>query len=144
MLHVKGHHDFGTAHFNQAVLEQVVSSGAFDTQLARIRPAYESKMRVLHGALAEAGLRAAGWTWSEPQGGLYLWLAAPEGTDTSMNSEFCAACIRAGVLYVPGDLCFGDDARRNYVRLSFGVLGGTELLDAGRRFARVASRAGPS
>ena len=140
MLHVKGHHDFGTANFNQAVFELVLSNGGFEAQLARIRPTYESKMQRLHAALVTEGLLALGWRWAEPTGGLYLWLEAPRTLDTSMDSAFCHACIREGVLYVPGDLCFGDEAQKNFVRLSFGVLAATELVEAGRRFVTIARR----
>ena len=38
------------------------------------------------------------------------------------------------VLYVPGDLCFGDKPARNFVRLSYGVLSETNLVEAARRF----------
>jgi 2-aminoadipate transaminase len=140
MLHVKGHHDFGTANFNQAILEQVLTNGGFEAQLARIRPAYAVKMHCLHDTLVAEGLPVLGWRWTEPTGGLYLWLEAPRSLDTSMDSAFCHACIREGVLYVPGDLCFGDDAPKNYVRLSFGVLAESELVKAGRRFVTVARR----
>ena len=142
MLHVKGHHDFGTTNLNQAVLEQVLSNGGFEEQLARIRPAYETKMRSLNDTLVTGGLAERGWRWKEPTGGLYLWLEAPHGLDTSMDSEFCHACVHEGVLYVPGDLCFGDDAPKHFARLSFGVLGGDELVEAGLRFVTVAKRFG--
>ena len=138
MLHVKGHHDFGSANFNQAILEHALNSGNYERQLAAIRPAYERKMRSLHGALEDAGLRAAGWTWAVPAGGLYLWLTAPQILDTGLDSAFCRACLEAGVLYVPGELCFGDDAPKNHVRASFGVLGERDLTEAARRFVAVA------
>jgi 2-aminoadipate transaminase len=99
-------------------------------------------MRWLQGVLEAEGLPALGWHWTEPTGGLYLWLEAPAGLDTSMDSAFCHACIRQGVLYVPGDLCFGDAAPKNFVRLSFGVLGEDNLVEAGRRFVTVAKRFG--
>ena len=140
ILHVKGHHDFGSANFNQAVFETVLANGGLDAQLAVIRPAYERKMRALHDALVAEGLRELGWTWAVPGGGLYLWLTGPVGIDTGMTSGFCRACIEAGVLYVPGDLCFGDDAPRHYARLSFGVLGEKDLAEAARRFVSVARR----
>ncbi len=142
MLHVKGHHDFGTANYNQAILEEVLSTGGLDAQLAIIRPAYQRKMRALHGALIEAGLQELGWRWSVPGGGLYLWLAAPASLDTGLDSAFCHACVEAGVLYVPGDLCFGDDAPKNFIRLSFGVLGEPDLIEAAHRFTGVAKRFG--
>ncbi|HSI07542.1 MAG TPA: PLP-dependent aminotransferase family protein [Rariglobus sp.] len=140
MLHVKGHHDFGTANYNQAIFEEIFAVDGLDAQLAVIRPGYLKKMRALHGALTEAGLPELGWKWAVPGGGLYLWLTAPAGLDTGMDSAFCHACVAAGVLYVPGDLCFGDDAPKNFIRLSFGVLGEADLIEAGRRFAGVAKK----
>lgn len=140
MLNAKGHHDFGTANFNQALCEQVLASGVFDAHVKKIRPIYAGKMRALHSALETAGLRAGGWRWAEPAGGLYLWLEAPRRLDTGLESDFCRACIGAGVIYVPGELCFGDDAPRNFVRLSFGVLGENDLREAGRRFVTTAKR----
>lgn len=142
MLHIKGHHDFGTANFTQAVFEEVLDGDAFDRHLAVIRPAYAAKMGRLHETLEAEGLRAAGWRWRAPAGGLYLWLEGPAGVDTGMESDFARACIKEGVLYVPGNLCFGDDPPGNCVRLSFGVLDESGLTEAGKRFARVARRFG--
>ena len=140
MIHVKGHHDFGTANYNQALIEEVIGQGGLDAQLARVRPLYAAKMRTLHTALVAEGLPALGWRWAVPAGGLYLWLTAPAALDTGLDSAFCRACVQTGVLYVPGELCFGDAAPKNFVRLSFGVLGAADLAEAGRRFAAVAQR----
>jgi 2-aminoadipate transaminase len=140
MLHVKGHHDFGTANFNQAILEHALSCGNYDRQLTHIRPAYERKMRALHESLTREGLPALGWKWAVPSGGLYLWLSGPLELETGLDSAFCRACLEAGVLYVPGELCFGDDAPRHFIRASFGVLNERDLAEAGRRFVTVAKR----
>ncbi|OHE87221.1 MAG: GntR family transcriptional regulator [Verrucomicrobia bacterium RIFCSPLOWO2_12_FULL_64_8] len=141
MLHAKGHHDFGSANFNQAVLEEVLAGPAFERHLARIRPVYERKMQVLHETLEAENLRGCGWHWARPAGGLYLWLEAPPQLETGMDSVFCRRCIEGGVLYVPGELCFGDAPRRNCVRLSYGVLDESRLREAGRRFAAAAREA---
>lgn len=137
MLHVKGHHDFGSANLNQAVLERVIGDGSFERHLARIRPAYARKMQVLHAALVEGELPALGWSWAQPHGGLYLWLQAPEGADLGLDSDFYRACVAAGVLYVPGELCYGDAPAKNTARLTFGVLDEAELREAARRFCDV-------
>ena len=135
MLHVKGHHDFGSAHLNQAICEHALVTGAFQSHLANVlRPTYERKMQVLNTALEAGGLRERGWRWEKPSGGLYLWLEAPAALDTGLDSAFCRACVAAGVLYVPGDLCFGDQPARNFVRLSYGVLSEDNLTEAARRF----------
>ncbi len=140
MAWLKGHHDFGTSHFNQAILEQVLETDAYDAHLAGLRPAYGFKMRSLDGALEEAGLRRLGWRWDPPDGGLYLWLTAPEGLDTSAEGPLWKACLAEGVLYVPGGLCLADADDSRHVRLSFGVLGGGALAEAARRFQRAAAR----
>lgn len=141
MLHVKGQQDFGSANFNQAVMEKVIADGGLDRQLAVIRPAYARKMSVLHEALLAEGLAETGWRWVEPAGGLYFWLEAPVGIDTRLDGDFCRACVAAGVLYVPGELCFGDAPTTRHVRLSFGVLPEADLVEAARRFGRVAREA---
>ena len=139
MLHAKGHHDFGTANFAQAVLERALVDGAFDSQLVILRRAYREKRDALNTALEVGGLRARGWRWRVPEGGLYLWLEGPAGLDTGGASAFCRACLHEGVLYVPGELCHGDDAPKNTVRLSFGVLPPEKLAEAGARFSRAAA-----
>ena len=136
MLHLKGNQDFGTANFNQAIVEVALANGDYDRQLARTRAVYEVKMRALHETLVSAGVANAGWSWAVPTGGLYLWLAAPRSLSTGLDSAFCQHCVAEKVLYVPGELCFGDQAPQNYVRLSFGVLGENALGEAGQRFAR--------
>jgi 2-aminoadipate transaminase len=140
MAYAKGHHDFGSAHFNQAILETVLRNGAFDRHLAELRPMYAEKCAVLHAGLAVSGLHAAGWRWEIPAGGLYLWLQAPQNLDTGLESDFCRACIAEGVIYVPGELCFGADAPRNFARLSFGVLPPGKLTQAASRFGTVARK----
>ncbi len=138
MLHVKGHQDFGTANFNQTLCERALLSGAFDEHLTVLRASYRTKMHLLHDTLETAGLRDLGWRWQAPEGGLYLWLQAPAGLDTGIDSDFCRACLAEGVLYVPGELCHGDAPPADRVRLSYGVLNGERLAEAGRRFATAA------
>lgn len=135
MLHIKGHQDFGSSNFAQAICEKALETGLFERQLSRIRALYARKMQALSDALEQEGLRELGWTWSIPTGGLYLWLTAPDAWDTRMESVFCQTCLAEGVLYVPGELCHGDAAPTNTVRLSYGVLAEDLLRKAAARFA---------
>lgn len=135
MLCLKGQHDFGTANFPQAILEEVLAGEEYDRHLVRIRRHYRDKMAVLDRVLREEGLPAAGWKWRRPAGGLYLWLEGPPAFDTGLDSPFFQTCLEHKVFYVPGVLCFPCASRRNFVRLSYGVLPPPELEEAGRRFA---------
>ncbi|MGZ0708624.1 aminotransferase-like domain-containing protein [Coraliomargarita sp. W4R53] len=134
ILCIKGHQDFGSAHFTQAIIERVLDSGLYDEHLKRIQKHYGHKAHILDSALAEGGLREAGWKWVAPKGGLILWLRAPQGMDLRMESEFCQGCIEQGVLYVPGDLCFSSGKPWNCARLSSGALPEVKLREAARRF----------
>lgn len=135
---IKGHQDFGSAHFNQAILQYILESGAYASHLRHIRQHYREKCQLLETALRENGLPGAGWSWRSPQGGLLLWAKAHEKMDTRMGSPFHRACLERDILYVPGDLCFAGEAPANFVRLSFGALDRDLIPEAARRFCEAA------
>lgn len=138
VLHLKGHQDFGTSNYAQALVEVAVFAGRYDVHLDVIRRTYASKCSTLDGQLRACGLREAGWSWERPVGGLYLWLRAPGGMDTGFSSELYRRSNEAGVIYVPGDLCYPPGGATDRVRLSFGVLDESRLEQAGQRFVRAA------
>lgn len=138
---MKGHADFGTANFNQAILERVLAGGMLDAHLARVRPSYREKARRLETALTAAGLRDLGWDWASPAGGLTMWVRGPAGLDTAGGGPLWRAALDEKVLYVPGGLCLAEALDAGCVRLSFGVLSLDALDEAAHRFARAAARA---
>ncbi len=143
MLSQKRAQDFGTANFNQAIVERALVSGVCDSYLQTLRKIYARKCDRLDAALDREGLRRLGWRWTRPPGGLYLWLTSPDDLDTTGGSRLFERCLEERVLYVPGDLCFGGDARRDKVRLSFGYLPEDDLDEAAARFVRAAERCAP-
>ncbi|MCH2613108.1 MAG: hypothetical protein MKZ70_00210, partial [Opitutales bacterium] len=72
-------------------------------------------------------------------GGRYLWLRSPKGLQTGSESECDKAGLDSGVFYVPGDLCFVNNAQIDYIRASFGVLSENQLEEAAERFNRAAA-----
>ena len=133
---VKGHQDFGSAHLNQAIIAEVMESGAYSQFLGEIRPHYERKMDTLYGVLQREGLEDLGWRFERPEGGLLLWAEGPEGFDTSLESRFHRAALNEDVIYVPGNLCYAAEKPANSVRLSFGALSEPLLDEAATRFVR--------
>ena len=138
ILGIKGHQDFGSAHFNQAIVERVLDDGLYVEHLAKIQEHYAHKAAVLDEVLTAGGLREAGWRWEMPKGGLIIWVRAPAGTDLRMQSDFCKRCIEHGVLYVPGDLCFSSGKPWHCARLAVGTLPEDRLREAAERFVDVA------
>ncbi len=64
--------------------------------------------------------------YTNPQGGLYVWVELPPGAKTGVNGRLFRQALDSGVLYVPGEMCYcADPARRipqNCMRLSFGAV----------------------
>lgn len=143
LLRVKAHQDFGSAHYNQCLLADILQSGALTAHLQKVRPAYAAKMAALEEGLRTAGLPALGWRWESPRGGLLLWAEGPPGFDTGLDSAFCRACVEAGVLYVPGELCQPPGGACNFVRLSTGALLVDGLHEAAARFGEAARACTP-
>ncbi|MEM7790308.1 MAG: PLP-dependent aminotransferase family protein [Verrucomicrobiota bacterium] len=140
MLCIKGHQDFGTAHFNQVIVERALEQGHYASHLELLHTHYRRKADIMDAALRQGGLAEAGWFWEKPKGGLIFWLRGPDSLDTRMESPFCQSCIDSGMLYVPGDLCFSNGTPWNFIRLSTGSLPGDGIEEAVKRFASVATQ----
>ena len=137
MLWMKGYQDFGTSHFAQVIVEEVLRGGHYPDHLIRLRSGYRNKAVIFGHALEQQGIRDKGWHWRAPSGGLYYWVEGPGYIDTSFGEAFCETALSSGVLYVPGDLCFPDDRSRNFMRLSFGSLSEEKLQLAVERLGKV-------
>ncbi len=140
ILGIKGHQDFGSAHFNQALIERVLDAGLYAEHLVGIRKHYAHKAQVLEAELIAGGLPERGWRWETPKGGLIIWARAPAGSDLRMESVFCQRCIEQGVLYVPGNLCFSSGEPWHCARLASGALPEDRLREAAQRFVAVAKQ----
>jgi 2-aminoadipate transaminase len=119
VLAEKGNIDFGSPNFNQALMARVLTSGLFDAHVERLCDAYRHKLDAVLAAADELLTPLGPVEWVRPAGGLYLWLRLPETVDTGVSGPLFARAIDEGVLYVPGDCCYGDDAPRHLLRLSF-------------------------
>jgi len=138
----KGSHDFGSTNLCQHAIYRLLVSGRADEHILRLREAYARKRRAMVDALEThfGALRAAGRvSWTQPGGGLYVWLSLPEEISTDMASSLFNRCLDRGVLYVPGSFCYcqeeGFDVPRNHMRLSFGVPSVEENREGIRRLA---------
>jgi 2-aminoadipate transaminase len=70
-----------------------------------------------------------GTTWTEPRGGFYVWLTAPDGVDTV---ALTAAARARKVAYVPGRPFYAGDAGIAQIRLAYSRVA-DHLIDKGVR-----------
>jgi 2-aminoadipate transaminase len=143
LLRFKGNHDFGSSNLNQYIIDRMFANGSYHRHVAYLKEVYRSKRDTLVTALAEEFPRAVSpmrWTW--PEGGLYVWLLCPPEIETGPDSRFMQACLREGVLYVPGQFCYVKDDHslvpNNEARLCYGVASHDQMREAVRRLARAA------
>jgi 2-aminoadipate transaminase len=73
-------------------------------------------------------------TWTEPQGGLFIWATLPEYIDTG---DLLAKALRADVAFVPGQGAYVDERGRNSMRLNFSGVGEAEIREGIRRIGKV-------
>lgn len=147
VLRFKGNHDFGSSNFNQVLLDHVLASGAYPRHVAQLCDIYRHKRDTLIEALQEAfpDAKNQGLSWTQPRGGMYVWLSCPPEMATGPDSPFMQGCMREGVLYVPGQFCYvGDDGQLpdTEARLCYGVATPEQLREAGIRLGRAARDAG--
>lgn len=57
-----------------------------------------------------------GTTWTEPDGGFFLWVTLPEGLDASAIRPMIR---ERGVDFLPGETCYTDGRGKNQFRLAF-------------------------
>lgn len=140
LIHQKGHHDFGSSNLIQQILAECMRTGGYDRQLTRIRSLYQSKLKLtldlLHDGLEPVSPQVI---WTQPEGGLYVWLELPKGIATDRDSRFFKRCLEAGVLYVPGEFCYprSSHGSNHSLRLSFGVPTPEKIREGIRRLCSV-------
>lgn len=139
VLRFKGNHDFGSANFNQQLLDRLIADGSCDGHLDGLIAMYRRKRDAMLEALeAEFAGFEGGVSWTVPTGGLFVWFAAPEGIDTGKDGPLFGRCLERGVLYVPGRYAFADEPGpppTNFARLCFGVPSEPDLREGVRRLA---------
>jgi 2-aminoadipate transaminase len=73
-------------------------------------------------------------TWTEPEGGLFIWATLPGYIDTS---DLLAKALREDVAFVPGQAAYVDESRgRNSMRLNFSGVGEEEIREGVRRIGK--------
>jgi 2-aminoadipate transaminase len=124
VLHQKGNHDFGSASLNQHIALEAMNNGMYDEQVRVLCDSYRQKRDAMLKALEQRMPKSAGISWTRPSGGLYVWVTLPREINTSRGEKLFDACVKRGVMYVPGDYCFQPDEHgkipTHHLRLSFG------------------------
>ena len=140
VVSLKGNHDFGTTNLTQQILARVLADGSYERHLQGLLGMYRKKRDTMLAGLEEHfGPLEGAVTWTRPKGGMFIWLAVPEGVDLGSKGPVLPKCLEQGVLYIPGAFAFPSDSGAvvptHFARICFGVPSEAELTEGIRRLA---------
>ena len=106
--------DLHTSSLDQFVAYHYLTNNDQAAHLATIRKAYGERFDVLDRTLREA--MPAEYSWTRPDGGMFLWLTGPEHLD---SLELLTRAVQHNVAFVPGRDFFPAHGGANFMRLNF-------------------------
>lgn len=125
--------DLHTSSIIQMVAYEVLSQEGFlKNHVRRIRRVYQERRDVMLRAMAE--YFPEGVRWTEPQGGLFLWVTLPDGLD---SEALLPQAIANKVAFVPGHVFYPDGRGRNTMRLNFSNAQPAQIETGIRRLGEV-------
>ena len=93
---------------------------------------YRRRRDVMLEALAEYLPREA--TWTEPNGGLFIWARMPDYIDTT---DLLARALRENVAFVPGRAAYLDGRGGSEMRLNFSGITEDDIREGVRRIGKI-------
>lgn len=114
LLILKQASDLHTSMLDQAVAHAYLTRNDQSAHLQTIRQAYGERFAFMDARLRE--YLPAGYNWTKPEGGMFLWVTGPETLD---SYELLQRAITHQVAFVPGRDFFPADGGRNHLRLNF-------------------------
>ncbi|WP_102126366.1 PLP-dependent aminotransferase family protein [Deinococcus planocerae] len=105
--------DLHTPTLNQMIVTELVDD-VMPRQIELVKRAYGERARNMVAKIGEH--LPAGIHHTTPEGGMFLWVTLPEGTDTQ---PMLARAVARKVAYVPGNPFFALGGGHNTMRLSY-------------------------
>jgi len=114
--------DLHTDQLAQATMAEFLRRGYLARYAAKMNKVYRRKLEAIQKALAKH--MPEGTSWTQPEGGVSVWVTLPTGVDAG---ELLIHLRERGVIFVPGRYFYFQQPQPNTLRLSFAALGETEI-----------------
>lgn len=123
--------DLCTSPFVQKISAKYIEQGLFDKNLIKIIEMYKEKKAVMIESFEK--YMPEGVTWTNPEGGLFLFLNLPEGLDAE---ELFHIAIKKNVAFVLGTVFHCDGSGKNTMRLNFSYVSKEDNVEGVKRLAQ--------
>ena len=124
--------DLCTSTLAQYFVREYFGEGRWERYTEELVSIYRARRDTMLAALEEHFPAAA--TWTEPEGGLFIWATLPDYIDTA---DLLAKALRADVAFVPGEAAYVDGRGASSMRLNFSGVGEDEIREGIRRIGKV-------
>ncbi|KQX05131.1 MULTISPECIES: aminotransferase-like domain-containing protein [unclassified Leifsonia] len=99
--------------FSQLVISKYLETADWKAQIDTFRGVYRERKEAMLSALGEY---LPELSWTNPNGGFYVWLTLPEPLD---SKAMLPRAVKELVAYTPGTAFYGDGGGQQNIRLSF-------------------------
>jgi 2-aminoadipate transaminase len=130
LLILKQASDLHTSSFDQRVAFTYLTRNDQPAHMERIRRAYGERFAMMDATLGAE--MPAGYEWTRPEGGMFLWVTGPAELDGLALLE---RAIERQVAFVPGRDFFPAEGGSNYLRLNFSNSSPERIREGVRRLA---------
>ncbi|MBN1108817.1 MAG: PLP-dependent aminotransferase family protein [Bacteroidales bacterium] len=124
--------DLCTSAFVQKIIARYMEKGLLEKNLTKTIALYGERCRFMTECLRK--YMPADVTWTEPQGGLFLFVTLPAGTDTEIIFK---KAVEHNVAFVSGSSFFCNNGGHNTLRLNFSFSDKKDIEEGIRRLASV-------
>lgn len=118
--------------FSQFAIASYLDQFDWRGQITIYRDMYRARRDAMLAGLAEH--MPEGTTWTEPNGGFFVWVTLPEGLD---SQAMLARAVTARVAYTPGTAFYADGLGSRNMRLSFCFPTPERIFEGTRRLGEV-------
>lgn len=132
---IKGANILNTPKLNQDICTAFLREYDLDTHFKKVVDYYREKLDFFRDALEENFPEETGVKWTEPEGGLFLWITVPEEINTL---ELFYLGIEEKVAFVPSEVFYPEGLRRHdAMRINFSYPTKDEIVEGVRRLSSV-------
>ena len=132
MVAAKQSMDLSSPIFTQLMVAEYLKRGLLPQQVEKIRSLYAKKRGVMIHALQRYMPETVEWT--EPEGGLFLWVKLPENMDTT---ALFPKAVENKVAYVIGSAFHCNGKGQNTMRLNFSYPSEEQIEEGIKRLAKM-------
>ncbi|MDD4501259.1 MAG: PLP-dependent aminotransferase family protein [Bacteroidales bacterium] len=121
--------------FNQFIAARFMKKGYYDKNIERVKINYRNKRDSMIAAFEK--YMPEGVTWTNPEGGLFLFVTLPEGYD---STELFKIAVKENVAFVIGEAFHCDGSGKNTLRINFSYMEESRAEEGIRRLAGAIGR----